>query len=137
MAAKRFNTNKAQWGLLPRGPLKHVVRVLEFGAFKYGPDNWKKGLNRVEILESLQRHLDALFEGEEFDPEKKSIPTHHAAHIICNALFYLWHNDNDSFVERNVKYGETFNNKKQDEQHRRPARTSRKTRKRTRAAKKN
>lgn len=64
-----------------------------------GADNWKKGLNREEVLESLQRHLVSLFNKEEVDQE---MDTHHMGHIMCNAMFYLYHHRNRSFcVERN------------------------------------
>ncbi len=77
------------------------MKVLEAGAEFYAPDNWKKGLNREEILESIQRHNIALFQNEEIDPDPRFL-THHAAHIMCNAMFYLFHYKNKSFSkERN------------------------------------
>ena len=59
-----------------------------FGAKKYAPENWKKGLDRTEILESAQRHLIALFDGEENDSESG---LSHAGHILCNMMFYVYH----------------------------------------------
>lgn len=59
-----------------------------FGAEKYSADNWKIGLDRTEILESAQRHLIALFNGEENDPESG---LSHAGHIMCNMMFYVFH----------------------------------------------
>ena len=67
-----------------------MMDVLEYGCAKYAPDNWKKGLHREEILESIQRHLDALFDGEEIDTDEKKLPTHHIAHIMCNCVFYMF-----------------------------------------------
>lgn len=74
--------------------LEEMVRVLEAGADKYSPGNWKLGLNRDEILESMLRHLLQLFKGEEFDQDLR---THHMGNIMCNAMFYLYHLRNESF----------------------------------------
>lgn len=81
-----------------------MVQVLEYGATKYAPDNWKKGLNREEILESLLRHvfelMDQVDRGEsDLDSESG---LEHIGHIMCNAMFYSYHKRNNSFaVERN------------------------------------
>lgn len=54
-----------------------------------GRDNWKKGLDKSAILESMMRHLVALMDGQEIDPESNE---HHIGHIMCNALFYSYFN---------------------------------------------
>lgn len=75
-----------------------MVEVLMYGAEKYtvrdgdkvvssGDHNWKNGLKKEEILESLQRHLAALMDGEINDPES-GLP--HIGHIQCNAMFYAY-----------------------------------------------
>lgn len=81
---ERYNQGKVQWGLVPQMSLIPMVRVLEFGAKKYFPWNWAKGLPTVEICESLKRHLDAYLMGEDVDPESG---LSHIGHIQCNALF--------------------------------------------------
>ena len=80
----RFNDSKPKWSLVPQTALIPMVRVLEFGAAKYAPYNWMKGLSVTEICESLKRHLDAFMEGEDTDPESG---ISHIGHIQCNALF--------------------------------------------------
>lgn len=90
--AMRFNSGKIQWSLVDFESLEPMVEVLEFGAKKYAPDNWKKGLPYKSVIDSMMRHIVALSKGEEFDPESK-LP--HIGHIQCNALFlarYLKHN---------------------------------------------
>lgn len=67
-----------------------MVRALEFGAQKYAPENWKKGLDKKEILESMMRHLVAIMDGEENDQESG---ISHMGHIQCNAMFYNYFND--------------------------------------------
>lgn len=84
---ERKNEGKLRWSLVPQSSLIPMVRVLEFGADKYAPNNWKKGLPVLEICESLKRHLDAFMEGEDIDPESG---LSHIGHIQCNALFVSW-----------------------------------------------
>jgi hypothetical protein len=83
----RDNKNKPQWSLVCLPTLEPMIKVLEFGKNKYGLENWKKGLDKKEILESLQRHLVALFEGEEIDKESG---LDHIGHVLCNAMFYSY-----------------------------------------------
>ncbi|HPC09717.1 MAG TPA: DUF5664 domain-containing protein [archaeon] len=83
----RLNQGKPKWSLVPQSALLPMVQVLEYGAIKYAPHNWRKGLPVTEICESLKRHLDAFMEGEDNDPEST---LSHIGHIQCNALFLSW-----------------------------------------------
>lgn len=83
----RYNEGKRKWSLVNFKALEPMIEVLEYGATKYEPFNWQKGLNDKEILESLQRHLAKLFDGEEIDNESG---LHHIGHILCNAMFYSY-----------------------------------------------
>jgi hypothetical protein len=87
----RFNSGKLRWSLVHFGSLEPMVRALEFGARKYDDHNWKKGLPPKEILESMQRHLAALIDGERLDPET-GLP--HIGHVQCNAMFYSYFTEN-------------------------------------------
>lgn len=86
--AMRFNEGKPKWSLVHYKSLEPMIRVLEFGALKYAPRNWQKPMPLEQILESMQRHLAALMDGEELDEESK---IHHIGHIMCNAMFYNYH----------------------------------------------
>lgn len=86
--AARFNEGKPQWSYVHFDSLIPMVRVLEFGALKYAPRNWQKPMDTTKILESMQRHLAALFDGEEVDEESG---ISHMGHIMCNAMFYNYH----------------------------------------------
>lgn len=77
---------KLRWTLLPIIALKEVVKVLEYGAKKYAPDNWQK-VEKEKYKEALWRHWVAYNEGEKLDPETG---LHHLAHLVCDALFILW-----------------------------------------------
>ena len=87
MKADRHNTGKLKWSLVEFSSLEDMVRVLEFGAEKYSPDNWKKGLDQKEIVESMLRHIFAYMRGEKMDPES-GLP--HVGHIQCNAMFLAY-----------------------------------------------
>ena len=88
--ALRYNEGKPKWSLVHYDSLIPMIRVLEFGAEKYEKENWKKELDLKEILESMQRHLAKLMDGEEFDSESG---ISHMGHIQCNAMFYNFHKE--------------------------------------------
>lgn len=90
--ALRYNDGKPKWSLVNFKSLEPMVKVLEFGALKYAPNNWKKEMPLDEILNSMQRHLAALIDGEEFDKESG---ISHMGHIQCNAMFYNYHKNKD------------------------------------------
>lgn len=83
----RYNAGKRKWSLVHYQSLEPMIEVLEFGAKKYAPHNWMKGLDPKEVLESLQRHLAKLMDGEEKDAETG---VSHIGHIMCNAMFYSY-----------------------------------------------
>lgn len=98
--ALRFNKGKLKWSYVHFRSLEPMVKVLEFGARKYAPDNWKKGLKRDEVLESMQRHIAALMDGEEIDQESGES---HIGHIQCNAMFYNYLFQNNKFTKEDEK----------------------------------
>lgn len=104
--ALRYNKNKTAWGLVHFDSLVPMVDVLKFGAKKYSPDNWKKGLDRKEILESMMRHLTALMDGELYDKESR---LHHIGHIQCNAMFFSYF---EKLAHDDMKEKIKFKNKK-------------------------
>lgn len=96
LKALRYNSGKLKWSLVHFKSLEPMVRVMEAGALKYAPDNWKKPMDRKEILECAQRHLAALMDGEELDPETLQS---HAGHIMCNCLFYIFHTNRENGIK--------------------------------------
>ena len=96
----RFNAGKPKWSLVPQSALVPMVRVLEYGAKKYAPHNWQRGLPINEICESLKRHLDSFMEGEDNDLEST---LSHIGHIQCNALFLSWMLKNRPDLDDRVK----------------------------------
>lgn len=89
--ALRYNEGKPEWSLVHFKSLEPMVRVLEFGAQKYDRDNWKKEMSLDKILDSAQRHLAAMIDGENIDKESG---LEHAGHVMCNMMFYIYHLNN-------------------------------------------
>lgn len=84
LTGDRYNGGKLKWGLVDFNSLKPLVQALEYGATKYTPYNWQKGLSYVETLESILRHVHALIQGEDIDPESG---VSHIGHVQANAMF--------------------------------------------------
>lgn len=83
----KADAGKAPWDLMPFAALAEVVKVLEFGAKKYAPDNWRKVPEaHKRYLAACFRHLCARGLGEKLDPES-GLP--HLAHAACCVLFLL------------------------------------------------
>lgn len=82
--ADRFNSGKPKYSYIDLTCLEPCARVMEYGATKYSKDNWKKGSNESQIIDSLLRHIAALQRGEVFDPESG---LSHVGHIQANAMF--------------------------------------------------
>lgn len=79
---------KPRWSLIPDGVLLDVVKVLEFGASRYGVDNWKHVPDATtRYYDAAMRHMDAWWQGEENDVETGSS---HLAHAMCCITFLMW-----------------------------------------------
>jgi hypothetical protein len=66
--------------------LFEIGKVLTFGAQKYAPRNWEKGIKYSRVYGALLRHLFAWWWGERTDPETG---IHHLAHAGFCVLFLL------------------------------------------------
>lgn len=84
----KYDSDKLEFSLLPKGVLQPVLRVLSFGKKKYAADNWQRVDNSKErYYNALQRHLTQWWEGEKTDPETGE---NHLAHAACCVFFLLW-----------------------------------------------
>ena len=97
--ALRYNNGKTKWSLVDFKSLEPMVKVLEYGAQKYSPDNWKKGLPTKEVCESLLRHTFAYMSGEDIDKESGC---EHLGHMMCNIMFlnYIMREKKEEFDNR-------------------------------------
>jgi len=82
--ALRFDRDKIRLDLVSPTATKELAKVLTFGANKYAPHNWTKGMKWSRVLGSLKRHLNAIESGEDYDKETGCL---HSAHVMCNAMF--------------------------------------------------
>mgnify|MGYP003627303419 FL=1 len=84
---KKNDGGKPRWTMVPFVAVDKVVGVLEYGAGKYGKDNWKKGCDYSRLMDATMRHLMAWWNHEELDTESGKS---HLAHAACNILFLLY-----------------------------------------------
>ncbi len=91
---------KNRLDLIPPAATEGVGLVLTFGAKKYAPYNWTKGIKYSKIIAAMKRHLLAIESGEDRDQESGLL---HADHIACNAAFlqtFMRHIHNAEFDDR-------------------------------------
>ncbi len=88
---RKDDQGKARLDLLPFRALERVARVLEYGATKYGEDNWRtvEHAERRYVAAAL-RHLFAFARGERRDADSGEP---HLAHAAACVLFLLDSND--------------------------------------------
>jgi hypothetical protein len=82
----KHDLGKLPWHLLPPDAVEEVVKVLAFGATKYGERNWEQGMAWHRLFAATLRHLWAWWRGEEADPETG---LSHLSHAACCVLFLL------------------------------------------------
>lgn len=85
----KHDEEKIPVDLLSPGFLLGVSEVLRFGAEKYEPYNWAKGIKYSRVYAAMQRHMYAFWAGEDLDTETK-MP--HLWHAGC-CLMFLTHYD--------------------------------------------
>ena len=83
---KKADKDKLDWDLLPYEAMEEIIKVLMYGAKKYGNFNWQKV--EWKRYESAQmRHKVARRKGEKYDPETGLL---HKAHEACSIIFQIW-----------------------------------------------
>lgn len=103
---KKFDEGKPRMSLLPYQPLLEVVKVLEFGAKKYGDYNWRGGMDWMRLIDAALRHCFAWLSGENVDKESG---LDHLAHAACNLLFLLQYKKD--YPERDTRFKREEGNK--------------------------
>jgi hypothetical protein len=83
----KHDQHKPRFDLIPPLAERQVAAVLEYGARKYAPDNWRKVDNaQVRYLAAARRHINAWQAHETNDPESG---LNHLAHAIASLMFIL------------------------------------------------
>ncbi len=83
LGGKKFDHGKPRWSLLDFETLSDVVDVLELGAKKYGPSNFRN-VEPIRYVDSTMRHWHSYLSGEEVDQESGKSHLHH---MICGLMF--------------------------------------------------
>ena len=78
----KYDGDKLRWDLLPMDCVEDVVKILTFGASKYGADNWQS-LDHFEdrYYAALMRHLVEWRKGNKIDEESG---LSHLSHANCS-----------------------------------------------------
>lgn len=85
---RKDDKGKPRWSLVPNKVMGLVVQALEYGAKRYGDDNWKHVPDsRTRYYDAARRHIDSWWDGEHLDTES-GLP--HLAHATCCLLFLMW-----------------------------------------------
>jgi len=86
--ALRYDTGKVRHSDVMRyiDPwfLEEIGNAFVYGARKYGPDNWRKGMNWSRCINSCMRHLWAWWREGPVDQESG---IHHLALATCSIMF--------------------------------------------------
>lgn len=88
-AAESYSAKAAKFrpSLLPVEATIEGAKAMEFGAQKYGVDQWREvDMKPREFYDALERHLIALKQGEKVASDSG---VHHLGHIIANCAILL------------------------------------------------
>lgn len=84
---KKFDQGKPMLSLIPPETLLGVMQVFTDGVEKYGKHNFRAGLEHTRPLDAAIRHILAILNNEEMDPESKRP---HVYHGIASLIIYDW-----------------------------------------------
>jgi hypothetical protein len=84
---RKDDAGKPRFDLMPPVAELKIAEVLEYGARKYAPDNWRKVDNpEARYLAAALRHINAWRNGERRDPESG---LSHLAHAATSLMFVV------------------------------------------------
>lgn len=101
---RKDDGGKLRWDLLPLDVVEKLVEIYEFGARKYGENNWRtieNGYKRCRA--ALFRHLTAYDKGERVDQESGKS---HLAHAAWNALSMVYFAEREHLMTEPQKSSE-------------------------------
>ncbi|MCI4410206.1 MAG: hypothetical protein JHC38_00885 [Thiotrichales bacterium] len=84
---RKDDAGKPRFDLIPAIAELKIAEVLEYGARKYAPDNWRKVDNpEARYLAAALRHINAWRRGEKRDQESG---LSHLAHAATSLMFIM------------------------------------------------
>ena len=89
MEAKKFDSGKPRFDLIPPEALYGIAAAFTYGVNKYKEErNWERGTSWGRWFGAAMRHLWSWWMGEESDPESGLHHLDHAACCVCVLLAY-------------------------------------------------
>lgn len=82
----KHDSSKLRYDLINPVAQEAFVKVLTYGANKYAPRNWEKGIDKDRLIAAAYRHIESYRQGEKIDKESNQ---DHIAHAICCLHFLL------------------------------------------------
>lgn len=86
MVGVKFDQGKDPYHLAPWDAIRATVKVMAFGAQKYGERNWEAGMDWGRVYSAAVRHLSAWWER---DPADAETGYSHLWHAACCLLFLV------------------------------------------------
>ena len=99
----KYDESKPDMSLLSPLALTYLAQVLTFGAKKYAPNNWRKGIDQSRLVSAALRHITAFNAGEDVDPET-GLP--HMAHAMCCCMFSVELQTSETNIDSRFKASE-------------------------------
>lgn len=96
----KYDAGKPRMSLIPASALIEEAKVMTYGAQKYAPHNWRKGMPYTRVLDAALRHINAFNGGEDKDPETG---LSHLAHARCCLAFLIEYQE--SGIGEDDRYG--------------------------------
>lgn len=101
---KKYDNNKPSIGLIDPDFLTGLAKVLDFGAEKYGLNNWRNGIHVSRIISACYRHLGEINKRHDVDSES-NLPA--VYHLASEVMFLAWMLENKKeYDDRYVKQSE-------------------------------
>lgn len=97
MGGVKRDDDKLRYTLMNFNFIEGVGKIMQFGAKKYGDNNWQE-LNPDRIMNAMLRHTVAICKGEYLD-EESGEP--HIYHIGANAMMLDYFFNRDKFLDTN------------------------------------
>ncbi len=103
--AKTYDDGKPPLAWLPPEGMRAVARVQMYGDRKYGSfNNFRKGLEISRNASCAMRHIMAVMDGEDLDPESGE---HHFAHACTRLMFALQNIKDGTMIDDRYKAPES------------------------------
>lgn len=107
----KHDAGKPSISLIPVEAILEEAKVFDFGAKKYTKHNFRLGMDHSRVLDAAMRHILAIINGEDIDPES-GLP--HFAHArACLGMYAYFKINNVGLDDRFKTYLETLKQKEE------------------------